>query len=189
MPVVRRSFRDDFNETLSRLVESGVITGYASDIDGYGPILGLNLVVTVPAPIGPAASDRSAPSFTVVDRRCSMPRWVMTSRIVSEPSKPAWKPNDREPIVKKVGSDQLPSGLRATIDTDRITDALKELGTLDDDVIREIQDALSSIMDVIYGGDLGPVPVAGKQAYGRPAPAPRVDVAEQPGRCPGWTLR
>ena len=47
------------------------------------------------------------------------------------------------------------SGLRATIDTDRITEALKELGTLDDDVIREIQDALSSIMDIIYGGDLG----------------------------------
>lgn len=54
MGIVRRSFRDDFNEALRRLVDQGVISGFASDIDGYGPILGLNLVVKVPEPLGPA---------------------------------------------------------------------------------------------------------------------------------------
>lgn len=46
MPVMRRSFREDFLDVLDRLVARGVIAGYESDIDGYGPIHGLHLRVT-----------------------------------------------------------------------------------------------------------------------------------------------
>ena len=45
MAVLRRSFRDDFLDVLDRLVAQGVITGYESDIDGYGPVHGIHLRV------------------------------------------------------------------------------------------------------------------------------------------------
>jgi hypothetical protein len=46
MPVLRRSFRDDFLDVLDGLVQQGVIAAYESDIDGYGPVHGLHLRVT-----------------------------------------------------------------------------------------------------------------------------------------------
>jgi tryptophanase len=48
MPVLRRSFRDDFLDVLDRLVEQRTIADYQSDIDGYGPIHGLHLRVRAP---------------------------------------------------------------------------------------------------------------------------------------------
>ena len=48
MPVLRRSFREDFLDALDQLVAQGVIAEYESDIDGYGPVHGLHLRVTSP---------------------------------------------------------------------------------------------------------------------------------------------
>ena len=45
MPLLRRSFRDDFLDVLDQLVQQGIIAAYESDIDGYGPVHGLHLRV------------------------------------------------------------------------------------------------------------------------------------------------
>ena len=54
MPVLRRSFRDDFIDALDGLVAQGIIASYESDIDGYGPVHGLHLRVRAPGPVDAA---------------------------------------------------------------------------------------------------------------------------------------
>jgi hypothetical protein len=54
MPTLRRSFRDDFLHVLEGLVEQGIIAGYESDIDGYGPVHGLHLRVRAPRTVNAA---------------------------------------------------------------------------------------------------------------------------------------
>jgi hypothetical protein len=54
MPALRRSFREDFLDVLDGLVQQGVIAGYESDIDGYGPVHGIHLRVRPPRPVNAA---------------------------------------------------------------------------------------------------------------------------------------
>jgi hypothetical protein len=43
-----RTFQDDFDQALSRLVEDGTIRAFASDLGGLGSVFNIHVSVTVP---------------------------------------------------------------------------------------------------------------------------------------------
>src|SRR5690606_23335006 len=83
----------------------------ARDHDQISALIWPSVAMPVVRPIGPAATEASAPRVILPLTLASSPRWVVKAKTTPDDWTPAWKPMLPPVSLTKAGFDQVPSGV------------------------------------------------------------------------------